>query len=57
MLRCDDTQLQRPDLHFPPFNRAAGSSFFAIAKLKRDRTFRELGVLDIGSFGTVENDR
>src|SRR5688572_12268937 len=57
VVRTGWRELQRPDLHLAPFDGAAGGSFFTIAELKRDRTFRELAVLDIGGFGAVEHDR
>src|SRR5437773_1885334 len=50
-------ELQRPDLHLAPFDGATGGSFFTISKLKRDRTFRELGVLDIDCLDTIEHNR
>src|SRR6185503_15842601 len=56
-LGCRWRELQRPDLHLALFDGAAGGSFFTIAKLKRDRTFRELTVLDIDCLNTIERDR
>ena len=46
--------LKRPDLYLPPFDRAAGRPLLAVGELQRDRTLRELAMLNIDGFSTIE---
>ena len=48
--------LQRLDLHYAPLDGAAGGAFVKVTKLEGERSLRELAVLDIDGFDTVEHD-
>ena len=43
-------------MYLAPFDGAAGSALFKIAKLEGEWSLSELAVLDIGGLDTVEHD-